>query len=206
MKTSTKWVIGGVAAASVLWLFRPKVTLAMPGKLAPIALPPPPPPMFALAGQPGALLLQPDPNSLSLVQVGGNWGLNATGVLTLNGKSFMTGNSQTYVLHDSAGNPYPITQPVPKDAILALLASNYAAALPTNITLSNPPFDASKAPQGGFWRASYDLTVANTDGQGGVKTRNLSHDVDLQAYPSGGPQPPLSVVNDAVYHDMLGAM
>jgi hypothetical protein len=210
MQTSTKWILGGLAGAGVLYLLWPKTaSAATQGKIPSTAVPALPTALMPLASQPGALIVQPDPNSVSLVQtaVPPIWGLQITAVGTIDGQVFLT-NKVTIPLTTSDGiSDFPVSGPVPDNqTMLQNLLPAYMTALPTNIKLSNPPYNANAAPQGGFWRASYDMTISNSDRAGKVTTRNTSHDFDLQGYPSGGPAPSDSVVKDAVYHDMLGAM
>jgi hypothetical protein len=200
MQTQTKWILGGVAAAGVLYLFWPKTASAATAKLPSSVAPATPGPLVALAAQPGALLVQPDPNTMLLSNpANGNWGVTYDEVASLGGhevlrvqhsKSIYSGSwPDKAVLYPSNGPPPPPA------AVVGTLAEEYGAVLPTQANLSNP--------QGGVWTAAFSATINQVDNTGNVTTITKSDSIALPSFPSSGPAPGPGDVDNAVYQYIL---
>ena len=205
MQTSTKWIIGGVVGAGALYLLWPKTAAAgQAGQLPSSLAPPAPAPLMAIATQPGAMLFQPDPNSMKLLQApttGGApvWAISFNDVVSLGGNVVFTGTTKTVVpTVGTTTTAYPASGPAPAAAdAVAALRDYYAAVLPTSVNTTNP--------SGGNWTANYTATL--TDSNNGVITsKTITSSVPLNGYPSSGAQPPTSVVDNAVYADILAGM
>jgi hypothetical protein len=208
MQTSTKVIIGGVIAVGALYLLWPK-TAAASSKLPSSLAPPPPAPLLTVATKPGAILLQPDPNSMALIQMkdaSGTpiWGLSYQETVSMGGNVIQsvakqtaigTGASPADAIQGIAAS-YPVSAgPPPNIALMQALLTEYAAGVPTAVSMSSPA--------GGSWTATYSVSANYMNPDGTVGSKTSSGVVPMYAFPSSGPQPSAGDTTTAVYTDLL---